>query len=197
MTESSMDTKVDTYVSKLKKWQDETEKLRTILISFGLTEELKWGKPCYSFGESNLAIIQGFKEYFALLFFKGVLLKDPKGVLVKTGENTHVGRQMRFSNVAEIVKLKPILKAYVQEAIALEKAGVKVVPQKASEYKIPEEFQYKMNKLPALKTAFDKLTPGRQKAYIFYFSQPKQSKTRESRIEKSIPHILDGKGLNE
>jgi uncharacterized protein YdeI (YjbR/CyaY-like superfamily) len=167
-----------------------------ILLDCGLTEELKWGKPCYQFQKTNVVVIQGFKEYFALLFFKGFLLNDPNGILVKTGENTRVGRQIRFADVREIVKLEPIVKAYVYQAIEVERAGLKVGVKKNTE-PIPEEFQKKLNKTPALKKAFKALTPGRQRAYIFYFSAPKQSKTRESRIEKSMPQILSGKGLND
>ncbi len=197
MAKSTTNPKVDTYISKAKKWRDETEHLRAILLECGLTEELKWGKPCYAFDKSNVAVIQGFKEYFALLFFKGVLLKDPEGVLVKTGGNTHVGRQIRFAGVGEIMKLKPVVKAYVKEAIEIEKAGLKVEPKKTSELLIPEEFQEQLNKKPALKSAFKALTAGRQKAYIFYFSQPKQSQTRLTRVEKCTKQILDGKGLND
>jgi len=188
---------VDIYIGKLKKWQEETEQLRSILLGCGLTEDLKWGKPCYSHEENNIAIIQGFKEYFALLFFKGVLLKDPKSVLVKTGENTHVGRQLRFSNVGEIVKMKAVVKAYVHEAVEIEKAGLKVAPKKTFELAVPEEFQLRLKKDATLKAAFNALTPGRQKGYIFYFSQAKQSQTRAARIEKCISQILEGKGLNE
>lgn len=192
-----MNPKVDAYISKAKKWQQETEKLRAILLDCGLTEELKWGKPCYVFQKSNIAVIQGFNEYFALLFFKGFLLSDPNGILVKTGENTRVGRQIRFTNVREIAKLSPIVKAYIYEAIEVEKAGLKGTPQKSSELKFPEELQKKLARSPALKAAFNALTPGRQRGYTIYFSAPKQSKTRESRIEKSVPKILKGKGLND
>ena len=197
MTKAKANPEIDIYISKAKKWKEETEKLRGILLEFGLTEELKWGKPCYSYNENNLVIIQGFKEYFALLFFKGVLLKDPKGVLVKTGENTHVGRQIRFANVGEITSMKTVLKAYIKEAIEVEKAGLKVTAKKTSELPMPEEFKLKLDKEKALKTAFNALTPGRQRAYIFYFSQPKQSQTRVTRIEKYAQQILDRKGLND
>jgi len=197
MTKAKANPEIDIYISKAKKWKEETEKLRGILLEFGLTEELKWGKPCYSYNENNLVIIQGFKEYFALLFFKGVLLKDPKGVLVKTGENTHVGRQIRFANVGEITRLKSVLKTYIKEAIEVEKAGLKVTAKKTSELPMPEEFKLKLDKEKALKTAFNALTPGRQRAYIFYFSQPKQSQTRVTRIEKYAQQILDRKGLND
>jgi len=193
-----MNPKVDVYLSKVKKWQEEMEKLRMIVLDCGLTEELKWGKPCYSFQNSNIVIIQGFKEYCALLFFKGVLLNNPNGILVKTGENTRVGRQIRFTNdVREIVEMEPILKVYINQAIEVEKAGLKVDIKEKTELVFPEEFQTKLDENPALKAAFESLTPGRQRAYNFYFSQPKQSKTRESRVEKSVQQILNGKGLND
>jgi len=191
-----MNPKVDVYLSKAKKWREETEKLRMIILGCQLTEELKWGKPCYTFRESNLVIIQGFKEYCALMFCKGALLKDPNGILKKPGENTQAARQIRFVNVREIVGMEPILKAYVYEAIEVEKAGLKVNFKRNPE-PIPEELQNKLDEIPALKTAFDALTPGRQRAYILYFSAPKQSKTRESRIEKCMRQILNGKGLND
>jgi uncharacterized protein YdeI (YjbR/CyaY-like superfamily) len=179
------------------------EKLRMIILDCGLTEELKWGKPCYTFPtsvgrqESNIVIIQGFKAYCALLFFKGVLLKDPNGILKKTGENTRVGRQIRFTNVREIVAMKSILKNYIHEAVEVEKAGLKVNPKEKTKLIFPEEFKNKLNKTPALKAAFNALTPGRQRAYNIYFSAPKQSKTRESRVEKYRQQILRGKGLND
>jgi uncharacterized protein YdeI (YjbR/CyaY-like superfamily) len=189
--------KVDEYLSKAKKWQEEFEKLRMIVLSCQLTEELKWGVPCYMYKESNIVLIHGFKEYCALLFFKGALLHDAHGILIQQTENVQAGRQVRFTNVREIVEMETILKAYIHEAIEVEKAGLKVELKKTSEYSIPEEFQNKLDKFPALKTAFDALTPGRQRAYIFYFSTPKQSKTRESRIEKYMQQILNGKGLND
>ncbi|MFW9889348.1 MAG: YdeI family protein [Candidatus Thorarchaeota archaeon] len=192
-----MNPKVDAYLSKAKEWPKEFEKLRMIILDCGLTEELKWGKPCYTFQKSNIIIIQGFKEYCALLFFKGALLKDANGILIKPGENTQAGRQIRFTNSREIVEMEPILKAYIHEAIEVEKAGLKVNFKPTTEYKIPEEFQCKLDEIPALKTAFDALTPGRQRAYILYFSQPKQSKTRKSRVEKHMQQILNGKGLND
>jgi len=192
-----MNPKVDEYLRKTKKWQEEFEKLRTIILDCGLTEELKWGCPCYTFEKSNIVLIHGFKEYCALLFFKGALLKDAKGILIQQTENVQAGRQIRFTNVREIVKIKTILNAYIHEAIDVEKAGLKVKYKKASEFKIPEEFQNKLDETPALKKAFDALTPGRQRGYIFYFSQPKQSKTRESRVEKCMQQILNGKGLND
>jgi uncharacterized protein YdeI (YjbR/CyaY-like superfamily) len=194
---NKMNPKVDEYLSKAKKWQEEMEKLRMIILDCGLTEELKWSAPCYTFQKSNIVIIQGFKKYCALLFFKGVLLNDPISILIKTGENTRVGRQIRFSNVREITEIETFLKAYIYEAIEVEKAGLKVNFKKTIEFIIPEEFQNKLDEIPALKSAFDALTPGRQRAYILYFSAPKQSKTRESRIEKCMQQILNGKGLND
>ena len=197
MTKSRMNPKVDVYLSKAKKWQEELEKLRMIILDCQLTEELKWGKPCYTFQKSNIVLIHGFKEYCALLFFKGALLKDANGILIKQTENVQAARQIRFTNVREIVEMEPILKAYIHEAIEVEKAGLKVNFKKTSEFIIPEEFQNKLDEIPALKTAFDALTPGRQRAYILYFSAPKQSKTRESRVEKCMQQILNGKGLND
>jgi uncharacterized protein YdeI (YjbR/CyaY-like superfamily) len=194
---NGMNPKVDVFLRKAQQWQEEFEKLRMIVLDCGLTEELKWGKPCYSFQNSNIVLIHGFKEYCALLFVKGALLKDANGILITQTENTQAARQIRFTNVREIVEMAPILKAYVQEAIEVEKAGLKVDFKKTTEYKIPEEFQNKLNEIPALKTAFEALTPGRQRAYLLYFSAPKQSKTRESRVEKYMPQILNGKGLND
>jgi uncharacterized protein YdeI (YjbR/CyaY-like superfamily) len=188
---------VDGYLRKAKKWQEEMEKLRRISLGCGLTEELKWGKPCYTFQKSNIVIIQGFKESCALLFCKGALLNDPNGILEKPGENTQAARRIRFIKVREIVEMEPILKAYIYEAIAAEKAGLEVNYKKTSEFVIPEEFKNKLDKIPALKTAFEALTPGRQRGYILYFSAPKQSKTRESRVEKCMQQILNGKGLND
>ncbi|WP_226002723.1 YdeI/OmpD-associated family protein [Paenibacillus sp. BJ-4] len=192
-----MNPKIDVYLDKVKKWQAEMEKLRAIMLDCQLTEELKWGKPCYTFQNSNIAIIQGFKEHCALMFFKGALLNDPSGILIKPGEDTQAGRQIRFTNVGEIVEMETILKAYIVEAIEVEKAGLKVDFKKNTELIFPEEFQDKLDKNPALKTAFDALTPGRQRAYVMYFSAPKQSKTRESRVEKCMQDILNGKGLND
>jgi uncharacterized protein YdeI (YjbR/CyaY-like superfamily) len=183
--------------NKAKKWQEEFEKLRMIILDCGLTEELKWGVPCYTFQKSNIVLIHGFKEYCALLFFKGALLNDANGILIQQTENVQAARQIRFTNVREIVEMEPILKAYIYEAIEVEKAGLKVNFKKTTEFIIPEEFQNKLDENPALKTAFDALTPGRQRAYILYFSAPKQSKTRESRVEKCMQQILNGKGLND
>jgi uncharacterized protein YdeI (YjbR/CyaY-like superfamily) len=201
-----MNPKVDFFFSKAKKWHGEFEKLRMIILDCGLTEELKWGVPCYTlptgssgrtFQKRNIVLIHGFKEYCAILFFKGALLNDAKGILIQQTENVQAARQIRFTSVREIVKMKPILKAFIHEAIEVEKAGLKVPFKKTTDFIIPEEFQKQLNKYPSLKTAFKALTPGRQRAYIFYFSQPKQSKTRESRVEKSMQQILKGKGLDD
>src|ERR1700722_424121 len=192
-----MNTKVDAFLSRATKWRKEFEKLRRIILDCQLTEELKWGVPCYTLQERNIVLMHGFKEYCALLFFKGALLKDPNDILIQQTENVQAARQIRFTHVREIVKMKSILKAYIHNAIEVEKAGLKVNYKTTSEFKIPEEFQNKLDAIPTLKTAFDALTPGRQRAYIFYFSAPKQSKTRASRIEKCMKQILDGKGLND
>ena len=192
-----MNPKVDVYLSKAKKWQVELKKLRMIILDCPLAEELKWGVPCYTFHKSNIVLIHVFKEYCALLFFKGALLKDTHGVLIQQTENVQAARQIRFTNVREIVELEPVLKAYIYEAIEVEKAGLKVSFKKTKEFIISEEFQNKLDRIPALKTAFEALTPGRQRAYILHFSAPKQSKTRASRIEKCMPQILNGKGLND
>lgn len=197
MTNNKMNPKVDEFLGKAKRWQEELTKLRRIVLDCGLDEELKWYQPCYTFGGKNVVILQGFKEYCALAFFKGVLLKDIKGILISPTENVQEGRQIRFTNAQEIVEMEPILKAYIYEAIEVEKAGLKVIKKQTSDFTIPEEFQNKLDEIPALKTAFEALTPGRQRAYIFYFSQPKQSKTRESRIEKCMQQILNGKGLDD
>src|SRR6266850_8501641 len=192
---NKMNPKVDWYFTKAKKWQEELEHLRMIVLDCGLTEELKWGCPCYTFQKSNIVLIHAFKEYCAFLFFKGALLNDAHGILIQQTKNVQAARQIRFTNVQEIVKMKPILKAYIYEAIEVEKAGLKVPLKKTTEFIIPEEFQNKLDEIPALKTAFDALTPGRQRAYVLYFSAPKQSKTRESRVEKYMQQILNGKGL--
>ncbi|QMW06176.1 YdeI/OmpD-associated family protein [Spirosoma foliorum] len=192
-----MNPKVDWYFTKAEKWQKEVEQLRTIILDCGLTEELKWGCPCYTFQQRNIVLIHDFKEYCALLFFKGALLHDANGILIQQTENVQAARQVRFTNVRDIVEMTSTLKAYIYEAIEVEKAGLKVLLKTTAEFAVPEEFQAKLDENPALKTAFDSLTPGRQRAYLFHFSQPKQAKTRESRIDKSIQQILDGKGLNE
>jgi len=194
---SKMNPKVDFFFRKGKQWHDEYEKLRNVCVECELTEELKWGCPCYTFEKRNIVLIHGFKEYCALLFFKGALLKDPKGILVQQTENVQAARQIRFGNVREIIKLKPTLKAYIKEAIEVEKAGVKVNLKKTAEFKMPAEFKNKLEETPQLKKAFNALTPGRQRGYLLYFSAPKQSKTREARVEKSMPQILKGKGLND
>src|SRR5580693_7101463 len=191
---NSMNPKVDFYFNKAKNWQEEIRKLRMIILDCGLTEELKWGCPCYMFQKTNVVLIHVFKEYCAILFFKGTLLNDAYGILVQQTKNVQATRQIRFTNLREIVKMKTVLKAYIYEAIEVEKAGLKVNLKKTSEFIIPEEFKNKLNKNPALKTAFNALTPGRQRGYLLYFAAPKQSKTRESRIEKSMRQILDGKG---
>jgi uncharacterized protein YdeI (YjbR/CyaY-like superfamily) len=192
-----LNPKVDGFISKAKKWQEEFEKLRMIVLDCQLTEELKWGVPCYTFEKRNIVLIHGFKEYCALLFFKGALLKDANGILITQTENVQAGRQVRFTNVHEIVEMETILKAYIYEAIDVEKAGLKVDFKKTTEFIIPVEFQNKIDEIPALKTAFGALTPGRKRAYILYFTAPKQSKTRESRVEKCVQQILNGKGLND
>ncbi len=192
-----MNDKVDFYFTKAKKWQEEIIKLRTIILDCHLSEELKWGCPCYRFQKSNIVLIHVFKEYNAVLFFKGALLKDANKILIQQTENVQAARQMRFSSLQQIEELAPILKAYIFEAVEVEEAGLKVPIKKTAEFATPEEFQHKLDNMPALKTAFKALTPGRQRAYLLHFSQPKQSKTRESRIEKCIPQILEGKGLND
>jgi uncharacterized protein YdeI (YjbR/CyaY-like superfamily) len=192
-----MNPKVDGFISKAKEWQQEFAKLRSIVLDCQLTEEFKWGCPCYTFQRSNIVLIHGFRHYCALLFFKGALLRDANGLLVQQTENVQAARQIRFTNVGEITKLKPVLKAYINEAVGVEKAGLKVKYKKTKEFNIPQEFQSKLDEIPALKIAFEGLTPGRQRAYLFYFSQPKQTKTRELRVEKCIQQILNGKGLND
>ncbi|MMZ60675.1 hypothetical protein D1872_227830 [compost metagenome] len=192
-----MNPKVDEFLSKAKKWKEEYEKLRNIVLDCELTEEFKWMHPCYTFEKKNIVLIHGFKEYCALLFHKGALLQDAHGILIQQTENVQAARQIRFTNVQEIVEMETILKAYIYEAIEIEKAGLEVNFKKNTEFLIPEELQNKFDGIPALKTAFEALTQGRQRAYILYFSQPKQSKTRESRVEKCMQKILDGKGLND
>ncbi|PJZ52507.1 YdeI/OmpD-associated family protein [Leptospira adleri] len=194
---SKTNPKVDNYLSKAKKWQKEFEILRKIALECKLTEELKWGSPCYTFENNNIVLIHVFKEYCAFLFFKGALLKDPEGILIQQTKNTQAARQIRFTDVREIVKMKTILKTYIKEAIETERAGLKVNFKTTREFAIPEEFLNKLEEVPELKTAFDALTPGRQRAYILHFSAPKQAKTRESRIEKCVQPILNGKGLND
>jgi len=192
-----MNPKVDWYFDKNERWQKEIRKMRTIALNCDLIEELKWGCPCYTFEKRNVVLIHVFKEYCAFLFFKGALLKDPKGILIQQTENVQSARQIRFTNVQEIVKLEKTIKAYIYEAAKVEAAGLKVDFKKTSDFKVPAEFQVKLDKNKKLKTAFEALTPGRQRAYLFYFSSAKQSKTREERVKKYTPHILEGKGLED
>ncbi len=192
-----MNQKVDWYFDKAEKWQEELVQLRTIVLDCGLTEELKWGCPCYTFQKNNIVLIHVFKEYCALLFMKGALLNDTDGMLIQQTENVQAARQIRFTNIHEIVERAAILKTYIFEAIEVEKAGLKVELKKPSEFKMVEEFQLKLNENAALKTAFEALTPGRQRAYLLHFSAPKQAKTRVARVEHCMLHILDGKGLND
>lgn len=192
-----MNPKVDFYFNKAQKWQDEVRKLRNIILDCGPTEELKWGCPCYTFQKNNIVLIHDFKEYCALLFFKGALLHDADNILIQQTENVQSARQIRFTNLDEVIEREAIIKAYVFEAIEVEKAGLEVAFKKTADFKVAEEFQEKLDGSAILKTAFEALTPGRQKAYLLHFSAPKQSKTREARIEKWIPQILNGKGLND
>ena len=196
-----MNPKVDFYFTKSKKWQEELKTLRLIILGCGLTEELKWGVPCYTFENDKksekIVLIQVFKDYCAVLFFKGALLKDAKGILIQQTENVQSARQLRFTNVREIVALKATIKAYIKEAIAVEKAGLKVIKKETAEFAMPEEFQAKLDASPALKTAFEALTPGRQRGYLLHFAAAKQSKTREARVKKCMPQILNGKGLDD
>ena len=197
MKKSKTNPKVDWYFNKAGKWQEEINKLRTIILDTGLTEELKWGCPCYSLEVKNIVLIHVFKDYCAVLFFKGTLLSDPERILIQQTKNVQSARQMRFISMEEIADLKSTLKAYIKEAIKVEKAGLKVNFKKTSEYSVPEEFQVRLDEMPALKKAFNSLTPGRQRGYLLYFSQAKQSKTRESRIDKYMKQILSGKGLDD
>jgi uncharacterized protein YdeI (YjbR/CyaY-like superfamily) len=197
MTEKGMNPKVDFYFDKAQKWQDEIVKLRAIILGCGLTEELKWGCPCYTFQQNNIVLIHVFKEYCAVLFFKGALLNNAEGILIQQTENVQAARQVRFTDFAEIVKLEPTLRTYIFEAIEVEKAGLKVELKKTAEFPMAEEFRAKLDGVPGLQTAFNALTPGRQRGYLLHFSQPKQTKTREARVEKWIPQILNGKGLDD
>lgn len=198
MTINKKNRKVDGFLKKDKQWKEEFEKLRSIILDCEeLTEEFKWMHPCYTLEGKNIVLIHGFKNYCALLFHKGALLKDPHGILIQQTENVQAARQIRFTNKEEIVEMEGILKEYIQQAIKVEKDGLEVELKKTEEYTIPEELQVKFVELPELKTAFEALTPGRQRAYIIYFSKAKQSKTRESRVQKYTQHILNGKGLND
>lgn len=192
-----MNPKVDFFFEKDEKWQKELEELREIALDCQLTEELKWGSPCYVYQNSNVVLIHSFKEYCAFLFFKGALLKDTDGILIQQSENVQAARQIRFTNLKEIIDLKKVLKTYIYQAIEIEKAGLKVHLKKTADFPVSEEFQKKLDEVSGLKDAFESLTPGRQRAYLLHFSQPKQAKTRESRVEKHIPFIFEGKGLND
>jgi uncharacterized protein YdeI (YjbR/CyaY-like superfamily) len=192
-----MNPKVDWYFEKNTKWQKEIEKMRAIALDCGLTEELKWGCPCYQYDNTNIVLIHVFKEYCAFLFFKGALLNDPEGILVQQTENVQSARQIRFTNVKEIQKMERTIKAYIYEAIEVERAGLKVKMKKTKEFAMPEEFKNKIEKSPALKKAFESLTPGRQRGYLLYFSSAKQAKTREERVKKYTKQILAGKGLED
>jgi uncharacterized protein YdeI (YjbR/CyaY-like superfamily) len=189
-------SKVDFYFAK-GKWQKEIEQLRKIVLDCDLKEELKWGCPCYTFEGKNIVLVHVFKEYCALLFFKGALLNDEEKILIQQTENVQSARQIRFTDLKEIVKMAPVIKAYIYKAVEVEEAGLKVPLKKTKDFTIPDEFQKKLHEVPDLKTAFESLTPGRQRAYIFYFSQPKQSKTREARVAKYLPQIFEGKGLDD
>lgn len=197
MVNGERNSKIDPYFNKLKKWKEEFKLLREIVLDCGLTEDFKWMHPCYTLDDKNIVLIHGFKDYCALLFHKGALLKDPHGILIQQTANVQAARQIRFTNVQEIDEMQLILNTYIDEAIEVEKAGLQVNYKKNTEYPIPEELESKFVDMPDLKAAFEALTPGRQRAYILHFSTPKQSKTRESRVEKYIAHILDGKGLND
>jgi uncharacterized protein YdeI (YjbR/CyaY-like superfamily) len=192
-----MNPKVDFFFNKASAWQVEYEKLRTIALDCGITEELKWGVPCYTLNNINVLLIHGFKEYCALLFHKGVLLKDTHNILIQQTENVQAARQMRFTSLAQIEELEGIIKSYIFEAIEVEKSGIKVPMKKTKEFEVAEEFQQKLDTMPELKLAFEALTPGRQRGYLLHFGQPKQAKTREARVEKSIEAILNGKGLDD
>lgn len=189
--------KIDPFFRKEKRWKEEFEKLRDIVLDCELIEDFKWMHPCYTYNGKNVVLIHGFKEYCALLFHKGALLKDPHGILIQQTENVQSARQIRFTSAQQIEDMQLIIKSYIDEAIEVEKAGLKVEMKKTADYAVPEELENKFAEIPDLKTAFERLTPGRQRGYLYYFSQPKQSRTRESRIEKYIPHILDGKGMDD
>lgn len=192
-----MNPKVDWYFQKAGQWQDEITEMRRIALECHLTEELKWGCPCYTYEKNNIVLIHEFKDYCAFLFFKGALMKDPEGILIQQTANVQSARQVRFTGLKEIQKLEKVLKTYIYQAVEVTESGEKVTFKKTTEFPVPEELSVRFKELPALKTAFEALTPGRQRAYLLHFSQPKQAKTRESRIEKCIDQILDGKGLND
>jgi uncharacterized protein YdeI (YjbR/CyaY-like superfamily) len=196
-TMNKMNPKADFYFNKAGRWQQEIKKLRNIALGCGLDEVLKWGCPCYTYGGTNIVLIHVFKEYCALLFFKGALLSDTHSILIQQTENVQAARQARFTSLDEITAQEAVIKAYIYEAIAVEEAGLKVALKKTEDYKVPEEFQSKLDTIPALKKAFEALTPGRQRGYLYYFNQPKQSKTREARVEKYMPHMMNGKGVDD
>ncbi|MDQ6529465.1 DUF1801 domain-containing protein [Flavobacterium sp. LHD-85] len=197
MTKYSTNSKVDFYFEKAEKWKDEIEQMREIVLDCHLSEEWKWGSPCYTFEKANIVLIHYFKEYCAFLFFKGALMKDPDNILIQQSDNVQAARQVRFTNVEDILAKKEILKKYIFEAAEIERSGQKVELKKVSDFEIADELQHKFDSDAVFKKAFYALTPGRQRAYLLHFSQPKQSKTREARVEKNIQRILDGKGLND
>jgi uncharacterized protein YdeI (YjbR/CyaY-like superfamily) len=197
MTKNNMNPKVDAFLDRENNWKEEFAELRSIALECELTEELKWGVPCYTFQNTNIVLIHGFKAYCAMLFIQGALLKDSKNILIQQTENVQSARQVRFTSLGEITRMKAVLKDYIQEAIEVQKAGLKVDFKTTKEFAVPDEFQVKLDTMPALKTAFEALTPGRQRGYLLHFSSAKQSKTREARIEKSMPKILEGKGLDD
>lgn len=197
MPQTVPNPKVDAYFSRRDSWQEEFTRLRSILLDTGLSEDLKWGEPCYTLNGANIVLIHGFKDYCALLFFKGALMTDTAGVLIQQTKNVQAARQIRFTSADEISGMENVLKAYVAEAAEIERSGAKIDFKSTDEFAVPEEFQAKIDSTPSLKTAFEALTPGRQRAYLLHFAQPKQAKTRESRIEKAMPQILAGKGLND
>jgi len=197
MLNSKTNPKVDEFLSKAKTWQEEYKILRNIILECELTEEFKWMHPCYTLNDKNVVLIHGFKEYVALLFHKGALIKDPQGILVQQTENVQAARQIRFTTAQQIIDMEAVIKTYIKDAIAIEEAGLEVELKKNEEYSVPEELQTKFAEIPALKSAFEELTPGRQRAYLLHFSQAKQAKTRAARVEKYVQHILDGKGLND
>lgn len=197
MSESTKNARVDALLDKAEKWRREFEQLRTIVLDCGLCEELKWGKPCYTYKDKNIVLIHGFKNYCALLFFKGALMKDPDGLLIQQTENVQAGRQVRFANLQEIVERQAILQEYVREAVEVEDSGQKIAAKQTTDFPVGDEFRKKLDQSPGLKAAFSALTPGRQRAYLLYFAAAKRSKTRESRIERNIQKILDGAGLDD
>ncbi|MFC5406096.1 YdeI/OmpD-associated family protein [Cohnella soli] len=197
MTKGVRNAKIDPFFNKAKKWKEEFEKLREIVLDCELTEDFKWMHPCYTYDNKNIVLIHGFKEYCALLFHKGALLKDPHGILIQQTENVQAARQIRFTSAEQIDEMQLIIKTYIDEAIEVEKSGLQVEFKKNTEFAVPEELQNKFVEIPELKTAFEALTPGRQRAYLLHFSQPKQSKTRDARVEKYLPQILNGKGMDD